>query len=58
MIDKPDAEKAVFVRVLRDCGGLYIEGADVRCDFKKGDVWVIRWSAVKDKVQRGDVELI
>jgi len=58
MIDKPDAEKAVFVRVLRDCGLVNVEGTDVRCDFSKGDVWVLRWSAVKEKVEQGDVELI
>lgn len=58
MIDRPDAEKAVFVRVLRDCGAVTVEGADVRCEFRKGDVWVIRWNAVKEKVQLGDVELI
>ncbi|KAE9970211.1 hypothetical protein BLS_005016 [Venturia inaequalis] len=58
MIDRPDAEKAVFVRVLRDCGAVTVEGADVRCEFRKGDVWVIRWNAVREKVQLGDVELI
>lgn len=58
MIDHPDAEKAVFVRVLRDCGIVSVEGTDVRCEFAKGDVWVVRWSAVKDKVEQGDVELI
>lgn len=58
MIDRPDAEKAVFVRVLRDCGAVTVEGADVRFEFRKGDVWVIRWNAVKEKVLSGDVEMI
>lgn len=58
MIDRPDTEKAVFIRVLRDCGAVTVEGADVRCEFRKGDIWVIRWNAVKEKVQLGDVELI
>jgi GINS complex subunit 4 len=58
MIDRPDAEKAVFMRVLKDCGTVNVEGTDVRCEFRKGDVWVLRWNAVKDKVEQGDVELI
>jgi len=58
MIDRPDADKAVFVRVLRDCGLVRVEGTDVECEFRRGDVWVIRWSAVRDKFNDGDVELI
>jgi len=58
MVDRPDADRAVFVRVLRDCGEVRVEGTDVRCEFRRGDVWVLRWSAVRDKVQDGDAELI
>ena len=60
MVDKPEEDSAVFCRVLRDAGNLEIYGeagvGDV--DLKRGDVWVLRWSAVKEAVVRGDVELI
>ncbi|KAF2436076.1 GINS complex, Sld5 component [Tothia fuscella] len=58
MIDKPDGDAAVFVRVLRDCGVVAVEGTDVRCEMNKGDVFVVRWSAVRGRVLGGDVELI
>jgi GINS complex subunit 4 len=59
MVDEPDRDKAVFVRVLRDVEEIvYVEGTDVRCEFKRGDVWVIRWNAVKHSVLAGDVEMI
>ncbi|EME84540.1 uncharacterized protein MYCFIDRAFT_195556 [Pseudocercospora fijiensis CIRAD86] len=56
MIDKPDDDTAVFCRVLRDCfverpvyGGI---------DMVRGDIWVLRWSTIREKVKIGDVELI
>jgi GINS complex subunit 4 len=58
MIDRPDGDKAVFVRVLRDCGVVSVEGTDVRCEMRRGDVWVVRYSAVRDRVGDGDCELI
>jgi GINS complex subunit 4 len=59
MVEEPDLDKAVFVRVLRDVEEtVHVEGTDVRCEFKRGDVWVIRWSAVKSLVLAGDVELV
>jgi GINS complex subunit 4 len=58
MVDRPDVEKAVFVRVLRDCGEVGVPGTDVRAEFKRGDVWVLRWSAVREKVLDGDVEVM
>jgi GINS complex subunit 4 len=58
MVDKPDEDKAVFVRCLVDCGVVGVEGTDVRCDMGRGDVWVLRWSAVREFVERGDCELI
>jgi GINS complex subunit 4 len=61
MIDKPDEDKAVFVRALRDVGDIYVEGTDRRFEMKRGDVWVVRWSAVRQwAVVSGtvDVELI
>jgi GINS complex subunit 4 len=58
MIDRPDLEKAVFVRVLRDCGEVVVPGTDVRAEFRRGDVWVVRWSAVREKVMEGEVEVM
>lgn len=58
MIEKPDEEKAVFVRVLRDCGVVGVEGTDVRCDFRRGDIWVVRFAVVRGFLGRGDCELI
>ncbi|OAL01431.1 GINS complex, Sld5 component [Phaeosphaeriaceae sp. SRC1lsM3a] len=61
MIDKPDEDKAVFVRALRDVGEIFVEGTDRRFEMKRGDVWVVRWSAIKQWAVgsgTGDVELI
>lgn len=60
MVDKPDEDSAVFCRVLRDAGSVEIqsEGGAADVDLKRGDVWVLRWSAVKDSVVTGDVELL
>lgn len=58
MIDKPDEDAAVFVRVLRDVGEIIVEGTDRKFEMKRGDVWVVRWSAVRAWVAAGDAELI
>lgn len=56
MIDKPDDDTAVFCRVLRD--GYAERPVDGDVELKRGDVWVLRWSSVRENVHRGDVELI
>ncbi|KAK5703925.1 GINS complex subunit [Elasticomyces elasticus] len=60
MVDKPDEDAAVFCRVLRDTGNVEIQGISevAEIEMKRGDVRVLRWSAVKEAVERGDVELI
>jgi GINS complex subunit 4 len=59
MVDMPDADKAVFVRVLRDVEGeVRVGGTDVRMEMRRGDVWVARWRAVKEVVARGEGELL
>lgn len=60
MVDKPDDDSAVFCRVLRDAGkvDIYGEAETTRAELSRGDVWVLRWNAIKEKVERGDVELI
>ncbi|KAF1979840.1 GINS complex, Sld5 component [Bimuria novae-zelandiae CBS 107.79] len=58
MVDKPDEDAAVFVRVLRDVGEVAVEGTDKRLEMKRGDVWVVRWSTMRGWVASGDLELI
>ena len=60
MVDKPDEDSAVFCRVLRDAGSVEIQGETGAGDIylKRGDIWVLRWSAVREAVVRGEVELI
>ncbi|GAB7366657.1 hypothetical protein MBLNU230_g8640t1 [Neophaeotheca triangularis] len=60
MVDKPDEDTAVFVRVLRDAGKVEVQaeqGVGV-AELQRGDIWVLRWSAVKDAVTRGDIECV
>lgn len=59
MVDEPDIDKAVFVRALKDVlEPVVVRGTEVRFDMQRGDVWVVRWSAVKELVLAGDCELI
>lgn len=60
MVDRPDEDAAVFARVLRDAGYVAIYGQTETGDveLKRGDIWVLRWSAIKAALLRGDVELL
>ncbi|KAF1963298.1 GINS complex, Sld5 component [Byssothecium circinans] len=58
MIDRPDEHAALFVRSLKDIGELVIEGTERKIDIKRGDVWVVRWSAVRPWVEAGDLEVL
>lgn len=60
MVDKPDEDSAIFCRILRDAGQVMIHGEteSTPVDLTRGEIWVLRWSAVKEKAERGDVELI
>jgi len=53
MVETPDVDKAVFVRGVRD-----VEGTDTYFEMRRGDVYVVRWSAVKGLVEAGEAELI
>jgi GINS complex subunit 4 len=59
MIDKPDAETAVFIRLLRDT---VVEGkgrdADDQMEGRSGEVVVVRWADAKELVRNGDAELV
>jgi GINS complex subunit 4 len=58
MVDKPDEDAAVFCRALREVGEIFVEGTEHKFEMKRGEVSVVRWSAVRDWVRSGDVELI
>ncbi|KAK5141866.1 hypothetical protein LTR04_002438 [Oleoguttula sp. CCFEE 6159] len=58
MVSTPDPDTAVFCRVLRDVGEVLVEGTDAAFEMRRGDVYVVRWSAVREVVLNGDVELI
>ena len=59
MIEQPDIDKAVFVRALRDIEEpIVVEGTDVAFEMKRGDIYVVRWSAIRDNVLEGNAELI
>ncbi|KAF2218379.1 hypothetical protein BDZ85DRAFT_245395 [Elsinoe ampelina] len=60
MVDQPDLDTAVFVRVLRDAGTVEVQGEQGvgEVELKRGDVWVLRWRVVREGVRRGDLEVI
>ena len=59
MVDQPDVDKAVFVRALRDSReAVVVEGTDIDFEMRRGEIYVVRWSAVRERVLAGDAELI
>ncbi|SPO00840.1 related to SLD5 - part of GINS, replication multiprotein complex [Cephalotrichum gorgonifer] len=59
MVDKPDEETAVFVRLLRDAevrGRGTDEDSVVRG--REGDIFVVRWEGVRALVEEGVAELV
>lgn len=59
MVEQPDADKAVFVRALVDSGiPVQVPGTDIEFILARGSVYVVRWSAVRDRVEGGEMELI
>ncbi|QPH00806.1 GINS complex subunit [Epichloe festucae Fl1] len=59
MIDSPDLDTAVFIRMLtgKDVHGRGTD-ADVTLPAEQGDVLILRWSSAKTLVQDGDAELV
>ena len=59
MIDSPDLDSAVFVRLLRDTlvesRGIDVDGA---LDGTDGSILILRWSDAKPLVEKGHAELI
>lgn len=59
MIDSPDLDTAVFIRLLRD-KDVFGRGTDVDTILPaaSGDILIMRWSSAKDLVEDGDAELV
>ncbi|KAL7937769.1 hypothetical protein V8C35DRAFT_293519 [Trichoderma chlorosporum] len=59
MIDSPDLDTAVFVRLLRD-KDVFGRGTDVDTILPaaNGDILILRWSSAKGLVEDGDAELV
>lgn len=59
MIDSPDLDTAVFVRLLRD-KDVFGKGTDVDTILpaSNGDILILRWSSAKGLVEDGDAELV
>lgn len=59
MIDSPDLDTAVFIRLLRD-KDVFGRGTDVDTILPgaSGDILIMRWSSAKDLVEYGDAELV
>lgn len=59
MIDTPDLDTAVFIRLLSDC---LVEGKgtdeDGSMNGKNGDILILRWSDAKTLVDAGNAELV
>ena len=59
MIDAPDLDTAVFIRLLRDAR---VEGRGVDADdvthARQGDIMILRWSDAKPLYDAGDAELV
>lgn len=59
MVEQPDVDKAVFLRALRHFDtSVFVEGTDMGFQMKKGDIYVVRWSAIREMVLDGDAELL
>lgn len=59
MIDAPDLDTAVFIRMLRD-RAVNGKGTDTDNTLPavSGDVLILRWSSAKPLVEEGDAELV
>ncbi|KAG0636142.1 hypothetical protein HOY80DRAFT_978988 [Tuber brumale] len=60
MVEEPDLDGAVFCKVVKDIEDniARIPGTDAEFKLTKGDVYVVRYSAVREFVLRGEIELI
>ncbi|KAH7023049.1 hypothetical protein EDB80DRAFT_556814 [Ilyonectria destructans] len=59
MIDSPDPDTTVFIRLLRDLdvNGMGTDN-DITLPSQNGDIVILRWSSAKPYVDEGDAELV
>ena len=59
MVEVPDVEKSVFVRgVSEEPVRITVEGTDMDFEIRRGEIVVVRWSAVKNAVEDGGLECV
>jgi GINS complex subunit 4 len=59
MVEQPDFDKAVFVRALVNSDiPVQVPGTDIDFELRRGGVYVVRWNAVRDRVEGGEMELV
>ncbi|KAF8533271.1 hypothetical protein BDD12DRAFT_499993 [Trichophaea hybrida] len=60
MVEEPDMDSAVFCRVVKDVKDaiVRIPGTDAEFELRMDDLYVVRYSAVREFVMKGEVELI
>ncbi|MCJ1470718.1 GINS complex subunit [Pseudocyphellaria aurata] len=59
MVEQPGVDKVVFLKALRHIHvPMFVEGTDMGFQTRKGDVYVVWWSANRELVLDGDAELI
>ena len=58
MVQGPDLDTAVFCRVLSDTSVRSVEGTDNSLKLNKGDIYIVRWRLIKEKVLASEIELI
>lgn len=57
MIEEPDLDRAVFIRVLNDVPEPISVGND-QVDLQKGNIYTLRYSSIIPYIKTGDVEIV
>lgn len=57
MVEEPDLDKAVFIRVVSDMAKPAVVGYET-VELEKGSVLVMRYSAIAEHLKLGDVEVV
>ncbi|KAK9389042.1 hypothetical protein V1515DRAFT_594564 [Lipomyces mesembrius] len=58
MVDAPDLDEVVFVRVLRDVPGEVDLGNDDKIELRTGNIYVLPYKVIRRYVDNGDVQLV
>ncbi|KAK9367767.1 hypothetical protein V1509DRAFT_625259 [Lipomyces kononenkoae] len=58
MVDEPDLDEVVFIRVLRDAPGEVDLGNDDKIELRKGNIYVLPYRVIRQYVDDGDVQLV